>query len=81
MSETSRLDLSQIRLRKYCPVLKNAEEVIHLSGNLKQAIHKLKKSRRLCEQCSHFESCQIWEDFNHQVDTAIREINLEWDMR
>lgn len=63
-----------------CPVLRDAQRVLSASNDMTRALRTLKRSRRLCRECSRVEGCQVWGEFNRQIDIAIQEINQEWGL-
>lgn len=61
-----------------CPVRRQAEEVILLSGNLQRAMRALRRRLSACRLCRQAAACQTWQDYNQKIEAAIRDIQEEW---
>lgn len=64
----------------YCPLQEGAEVVLDVAEALARAMRRLRRLRLHCAVCAQSNACPFWEQFNRQVDQAIREINHEWGL-
>jgi hypothetical protein len=62
-----------------CPVLRDVNQISGLSESLVRTMRRLRRDLGACAACPSGENCPILLDFNRQVQTAILEINEEWD--
>jgi hypothetical protein len=65
--------------RPDCPILDDQARINDLSEDLVRAMRKLRRDLDACNRCPAYESCPILMEFNAAVQTAIQEINDEWN--
>jgi hypothetical protein len=61
-----------------CPLKLDFERALATAKEFQQAIRKLRRSLRRCDNCAQVDDCPIWRNLNKQIDTAIQEITEEW---
>ena len=65
--------------RPDCPILDDQARINDLSEDLVRAMRKLRRDLDACNRCPANEGCPILMEFNAAVQTAITEVNDEWN--
>jgi hypothetical protein len=65
---------------KSCPIKPDVEDVVINSASLAKSLRKLKHDLKLCRSCSFLDSCNLRSDFIKKVNTAISEVQAEFDL-
>ncbi len=63
-----------------CPILLEAKIVLEKTNDLHRAIRKLRRSTQRCVTCPDNAECPTMRQFAHSLDTAIRELRMEWGL-
>ena len=63
-----------------CPVLADAEATLQSAQQLDEALRRLRKSMRLCTQCSEGSDCPAILLISSQLDRAIAAVVEEWSL-
>ena len=67
-------------LAKRCLLTGEVSNVVRLSGNLTQAIRRLRKNLAKCSKCDADGNCPLKIKFNQDVQTAITQVTDEWNL-
>jgi hypothetical protein len=62
-----------------CPVLRDVDLIQDLSKNMAKTMRKLRRDVVSCQNCASGYDCEVLKTFNQKVQTAIDEVNDEWD--
>jgi len=62
-----------------CPIIDDIGEVQENSKKLTKSLRKLRRDLDLCKTCKSVDDCPTLRQFNSMVQTAITEVNEEWD--
>jgi len=62
-----------------CPVLQDTHQIQGLSHDLAKVLRKLRRDLISCHKCPNYDNCQVLQDFNNIVQTALGEVADEWD--
>ena len=63
-----------------CPIEEDTHKLIVTSKELMKAVRKLRRDLIHCEACAAGETCQLRSTFHAMIDTAIDEVNQEWNL-
>ena len=63
-----------------CPVIAQARQVSEKTSDLVRSIRQLKRQMRRCVTCPHSSACPVIVQFNQDVDAAIEQITIEWNL-
>jgi hypothetical protein len=61
-----------------CPIKEDSEKLAKTSKDLVKAMRKLRRDILACDQCIAVDTCEIHARFRSLVNTAIREVVIEW---
>ncbi len=62
-----------------CPVLQDTHQIQGLSHDLAKTLRKLRRDLAACRKCPNYDNCQVLQEFNSLVQTALTEVAAEWD--
>jgi hypothetical protein len=65
---------------KDCPVIKEAEKVLLISGDLRKAMKRLRSKLNQCTDCEDYQNCPEIVALQDQINTAIAELTEEWNL-
>jgi hypothetical protein len=68
------------QLQQQCPVIKQAEQVLEHSKNLRAAMNKLRRDLSTCQDCPIAGQCTVLVKLNQEIDAAIDALALEWGL-
>jgi hypothetical protein len=62
-----------------CPIPKDTNFVISTTKELIKSMRKLRRDLIHCQDCENVDGCQLRLNFQSMIDTAIDEVNQEWN--
>jgi len=62
-----------------CPIEEDTHKVILTGQELIKAVRKLRRDLTHCQSCENGENCQLRSTFHAMIETAIDEVNQEWN--
>jgi hypothetical protein len=63
-----------------CPLERDSNHAIRHSHNLTTALRRLRRNLAACRHCPGGPDCPLRARFQMQVDEALMELTLEWEL-
>ena len=63
-----------------CPIAAHAGRFERLSQDMLSTMRRMRRDLDECQNCPALNNCSVLEIFNTHIQTAIQEINDEWEL-